>query len=171
MIQQLLGHDHDDIDDLFAQSETALKAKDHEQALALLDLAWARLAVHIRAENVRLFPRILRSGDRLEAGQRERIASLIARLREDHNFFMATLAEAIKLARALSEDEGRFAQVLEKIEAVKRRLSAHNELEESMVYSLPAHLLDEAELEDLKQAVQRELENLPPRYARGGEID
>jgi hypothetical protein len=111
MLNSLLASDHDAIDDLFAQSETALKAKDHEQALALLDLAWARLAVHIRAENVRLFPRILQSGDRLEAGQRERIASLIARLREDHNFFMATLAVAIKLARALGEDEGRSAQV------------------------------------------------------------
>jgi hemerythrin superfamily protein len=66
---------------------------------------------------------------------------------------------------------GGLPKCSEKIEAVKRRLSAHNELEESMVYSLPAHLLDETELEDLKQAVQRELENLPPRYARGGEID
>ncbi|HEX5177291.1 MAG TPA: hypothetical protein VFV83_09695, partial [Chthoniobacteraceae bacterium] len=56
----------------------------------------------------------------------------------------------------------------EKIDAVRRRLDAHNALEESRVYHWAALLLDPPEQIALNENIQRELENLPSRFRKPG---
>src|SRR6185369_10665853 len=122
---QLL-HDHAELGNLLNQLEAALKANDVEQTHSTLDLFWARLAMHIRAEHLHLFPAISRaaSDNALPPGEPE---NTIAQLREDHDFFMRELAQAIAITRSLPANaEGRIATELEevnrKIAAVSTRL-------------------------------------------------
>ena len=55
----VLAGDHSEIDRLTVNSLAALEDGDKSKAFAALDLLWARLAVHIRAEHLCLFPTIL----------------------------------------------------------------------------------------------------------------
>ena len=47
------------MNDLLKQVLTALHNKDVEASYSKLDLLWARLAVHIRAEHLHLFPAVI----------------------------------------------------------------------------------------------------------------
>src|SRR2546423_10245376 len=95
-----LADDHHGIDRILNQLETALKAEDVEAVDIRLDLFWARLAVHIRAEHLHLFPTVLRALQERESAD-ERLPSpgaaqkMIAHLRDDHDFFMHELASAV----------------------------------------------------------------------------
>lgn len=148
------------------------------QSVEKLDLFWARLAMHIRAEHLHLFPTLLHALESLgqtseEAGRApslETAQNTVARLREDHDFFMSELAAAIKQLRQLPEgtdqDKSSLLQnVREKIVAVRERLKAHNELEESDVYPLAEVLLTSAECRALNEKMQKELGNLPVRFS------
>lgn len=81
---------------------------------------------------------------------------------------MAELTAAIKQLRALCRrgQLGGLPEVREKIDAVSRRLEAHNALEESRVYPWAALLLDPLEQAALNENIRRELENLPPRFRK-----
>jgi hypothetical protein len=174
----LLAHDHSELDAALAALVAALAEGDAARSLEHLDLFWARLAVHIRAENIHLFPVLLRAaeasrGSAPAAGAPEpkEIRNLVAQLRDDHDFFMSELTAAVKQLRALSrsgQPDG-LREVREKIDAVSRRLDTHNALEESRVYHWAAVLLDPPEQIALNESIRQELENLPSRFRKPGE--
>jgi hypothetical protein len=174
----LLAHDHSELDVALAGLLSALADGDAARALEVLDLFWARLAMHIPAENLHLFPALLRSA---EANRRstpiaavpepKEIQNVIAQLRGDHDFFMSELTEGVKQLRALcgrGSAEG-LRQVREIIDGVSRRLEVHNALEESRVYGWAGLLLDATQQKDLNENIRRELENLPPRLRKSKE--
>ena len=174
----LLAHDHSELDELLAEFFRALAAGNVVQSFEKLDLFWARLAMHIRAEHLHLFPTLLNAlesiGQKKEAAGRapslETAQNTVARLREDHDFFMSELAAAIKQLRQLREsahqDKSSLVQnVREKIVGVSERLQVHNELEESDVYPLAKALLTPAQCGALNGKMQKELSNLPPRFS------
>lgn len=176
MVAEVLESDHEQLSDLLHQLESSLHLHDAGQIFALLDLFWARLAVHIRAENLCLFPAILDAlsessivRDDVPTSEDARIA--IENLRSDHNFFMDELGGSVKTLReilAKGEEEPRCSEQLntvrESVNAVSLRLLSHNLTEEGEVYRWPSLLLSESDLEGLEVAVRRELENLPARF-------
>jgi hypothetical protein len=176
MTSNLLRDDHAEVGGLFKELDTALGAGDKRRAFALLDLVWARLAVHIRAEHLCLFPAIIDALASHPQAESEAVVTsveaqdLIARLRDDHNFFMNELSSAVKAMRELLSAPGdkmearRMCEVRQLVAAVGNRLDEHNRLEEERLYSLPADLLASAEQARLLACIRSELENLPPRF-------
>ena len=159
-----LLHDHLELGDLLNQLDAALEANDAARTHATLDLFWARLAMHIRAEHLHLFPAISRV-----ARPPEELENTIAILREDHDFFMRELSQAIAITRNIKDNTAEpLEEVTKKIAAVRARLVKHNEIEETGIYVWSSSLLTEAEQSVLAWLVQKELENLPPRF---GDVD
>jgi hypothetical protein len=180
-VESILLKDHQSLGDMLGNVEKSLSCPDVKAAFDLLDEFWARLAVHIRAENLCLFPATVAA---LKAERAESLpaaaygippapaeaANIIARLRSDHNFFMTELSLAIKKMRELmAADEVPdriLAEVRGKVKAVAMRLATHNELEERAVYRWPELVLDSEAAARLAAEVQKELDNLPPRLER-----
>ena len=158
MFARSLEEDHREIDALYADAVAALESGNAAAALERVDLFWARLAMHIRAEHLHLFPAL--------SGSRE-TADVIARLREDHNVFMKKLADAIKLLRA-AEGAARsdLSEPLEIVRSLGEMLTDHNLTEERTVYVETGNLSG-AEQDALAAAIDKELTNLPPRFADG----
>lgn len=159
--ETILQHDHRELDDLLRQIEEALFAGDSGTAFSKLDRFWARLAVHIRAEHLHLFPAILNVAE-----QTSETGELIESLREDHNFFMHELAVAIKAMRGITvETESEVIESVRKIiSLVAERLARHNDTEESEIYPLVSRLFDSTEKGRLIDGIGRELGNLPQRF-------
>ena len=165
-ILDILERDHQELDLLLAETESALAAEDRDAMFRSLDLFWARLAMHIRAEHVRLFP-ALREAD-VGEDYRARLLELLAELRHDHDFFMVEMARAIKAARLMfyfgNEDET-FANIREILDRVKQRLAAHNVTEEKEVYPLASEpFLSVNQLEEAARGIEKELNNFPARF-------
>jgi hypothetical protein len=169
----LLAHDHSELDLALAGLVSALADRDTARSLDALDLFWARLAMHIRAENLHLFPALLRAAEAsrgsvptADVPESKEIQNVIAKLRDDHDFFMSELTSTVKQLRALcrSDQPGAMPEVCEKIDAVSRRLEVHNALEESRVYHWAALLLDAPQQMALNENIRRELENAPARF-------
>ena len=170
---ELLIHDHAELGDLLAQLVAALKANDVARSHATLDLFWARLAMHIRAEHLHLFPAISQAlktssvnKDAIDPVDPQR---LIADLRDDHNFFMRELTDAIVILRRLLDKPkpdaaAELADVLKTIDSVRARLVKHNQIEEQGVYLWTSSLLTQADQAELVAKVHKELENMPPRF-------
>src|SRR5829696_43479 len=93
-LSDLLIDDHAALDTVLKQLQIALQRRDVETAYAKLDLFWARLAVHIRAEHLHLFPAVL---DSAGIGAQ----TIVALLRNDHEFFMHELGRAVESMRTL----------------------------------------------------------------------
>jgi iron-sulfur cluster repair protein YtfE (RIC family) len=137
-----------------------------------LDLFWARLAVHIRAEHLHLFPTVLtvlkgRESSDEEVPSAETAHTTIARLREDHDFFMHELANAVTLMREmrnLRDDKTTLKRVARVVSEVKQRLSEHNKAEELEVYRWLKLLLNSDELAELASLINAELGKRPPRF-------
>ena len=176
----LLERDHKELDGVLGELFLALDHGQRDESFARLDLLWARLAIHIRAEHLCLFPAILGAPQALLTGRGgaprlEELQSAIGILRSDHDFFMHELAKAINLMRALKgiPEAGAIGKCLEEVRSivlsVKTRLSTHNQLEEDQVYGWIDVLLDEAERAALDARVRHELENLPSRFTDVGE--
>ena len=174
--ERLLAEDHESLGELLSALLKGLDEGDAAAAFPHLDLFWARLAMHIRAENLHLFPAILNAPG-VDALGREGVAlsleearEAIAQLRSDHDFFMHELARAVSAMRELMASPGdelkteRLPGVRQIMNAVSVRLEAHNALEEERVYRLPAILLTPAEQSALATRMRREIENLPPRF-------
>jgi hypothetical protein len=161
--RQRLSDDHDAVSELLKQLLTALHTKDVQASYARLDLLWARLAVHIRAEHLHLFPAVT---NRLTEAQ-----SIVEKLRADHDFFMRELARAVGILRELSdtldssENEDRLASVVEVVLEVEKRLANHNDIEENQVYRWATTMLTEKEQLDLTARINAELEDRPPRFS------
>lgn len=152
--RQLLLDDHEAVHEVLQQLLTALNKKDVETSHAKLDLLWARLAVHIRAEHLHLFPTI--------ASEFSEAQSIIDNLRADHDFFMRELAQAIGVLRALPAN---LAAVGDTVREIEKRLASHNEIEEKHIYRLANTILSEPAQMELAKRINAELENRPPRFS------
>jgi len=170
-----LAEDHLEVDRLIKKVLAALDEENTTQSFELLDLLWARLAVHIRAEHLSLFPSILNtptvnftgSGDR---PQYEAARTAIDQLRHDHDFFMRELGIAVNTLRQLRTccDQDVISKQLRDVRRsvvnVQSRLSEHNQLEENYVYRWVDVLLGESERLAVTSRIRHELENIPPRF-------
>ena len=182
-MNHLLADDHAELDSLLAELFAELDACDIERVYQKLDLFWARLAMHIRAEHLHLFPTILGAIESqkssVESGSLPSLPaaqSAISELREDHDFFMRGLSDAIKQMRGLHENRqteseigARISSVRETVAAVSRRLEKHNEREESEIYEWADALLNSSECAALNELMRKEIGNLPPRFDRKNE--
>jgi hemerythrin superfamily protein len=151
-MNELLSRDHAEIDVLLEDALNKLRSEDLAEAFRALDLFWARLAMHIRAEHLHLFPALTKiSGSG--------VAEIVKRLRDDHDFFMHELADIIKAMRVGKEEIMREAG--RRLEAIKKRLAEHNDVEEGQIYTRFVCSEDE----QLSRSIKKELDNLPPRFA------
>ncbi|HEU4713148.1 MAG TPA: hemerythrin domain-containing protein [Pyrinomonadaceae bacterium] len=158
---QRLADDHVAADKLLKQIQAAIDNGEVSSAYEKLDLFWAKLAVHIRAEHLHLFPALTSSVDE----------NVITQLRADHEFFMRELANAVEAMRTLSNvsdrdviDKG-LDIVRQTMIVIEQKLEAHNQREESGVYRLAETVLDADAQAELAKEISRELENRPPRFA------
>lgn len=162
--QQRLSDDHNAVGEVLKQLLTALDNKDLPTSYARLDLLWARLAVHIRAEHLHLFPAI---ESRVSEAQ-----PVIERLRVDHDFFMRQLAGAIAILRELpksitsASDEAELVAVSDIVREIEKRLATHDEIEESQIYRWSGIILTQSEQVELLTRINAELENRPPRFSQ-----
>ena len=173
-MQELLTDDHLELDGLLDCLFLALGNGNAAEVSQHLDMFWARLAMHIRAENLHLFPSILRTA---RAGWQDRpgfsppaldlVEETIRNLDDDHSYFMRELGEAVKqvfaMKNGLDDRETDFSTMSERLSELRRRLEKHNEVEESLVYPW-GELLDADNLPSLGSKIQKELQNLPPRF-------
>lgn len=174
-INNLLTFDHSELDDMLNQLFKAFETQDVEQVYRWLDLFWARLAMHIRAEHLHLFPAMLQAADSYKKKSSvpsfETLKDTITNLQADHNFFMLEILSAIKQMRDLrkrdqNDRSKELKNVREKIIAVKNRLEKHNKLEETQIYRWADTLLQPSERLELNGKMQKELANLPPRFGK-----
>lgn len=175
-MSERLAHDHAELNSLLSELWLALESGEVQQIDSRLDLFWARLAIHIRAEHLQLFPAILRSsrGNLKDTGPAPALTVVqnsIEELSFDHDFFMHELAGAIKTVRGLGQITERqfvakqLGDVRTRIAAVEERLSRHNRLEEEGIYLWTGQLLSNAEQSELAVRLREELEKMPPRFA------
>ncbi len=158
--RQQLSDDHNAVGEVLKQLRTALDNKDVQTSYSKLDLLWARLAVHIRAEHLHLFPAVI-------ATLGSEAQPIVESLRVDHDFFMRELARAIGILRQTItvSDERKLAAVSETVREVEKRLATHNEIEESQIYRWSSIMLGQQEQSDLLARIRVELENRPPRFS------
>lgn len=171
-----LKTDHQVLDEMLNQLTIQLAKPDLAWAFENLDLLWGSLAVHIRAENICLFPAIL-NAPRERFGTNNSIPpyvearATVEQLRIDHNSFMNELGQAMKELRAMIIRPESYSVEVTVCDLRKRiglfadALHRHTEIEEKQVYLWPALLLDQDSLERLKVGVRSEIENLPARFA------
>jgi hypothetical protein len=146
--------DHQELEALFQVARQALAGEAAAAAHTALDRIWIRLAVHIRAEHKGLFP--------ILGAARPDLLGELQGLREDHNFFIATLAGAVK---AMEGPEPDFASARSALEAVERRLVPHDRMEETGIYFM-ADQIPLAQRRRIMAIVTTELAFLPERYER-----
>ena len=173
-VESLLEEDHASLGQLLTQLDAELRRPDIAHALDLLDLFWARLAVHIRAENLHLFPALATAPASLFTGKAglpilEEVRNVVARLRSDHDFFMKELARMKKVAREIRAGEREaerkeLEELRQRLAVIRQRLETHNRLEEEQAYVWPSLLFDETTITHLCDQLLHELENLPPRF-------
>ena len=157
-----LSDDHHAVSEVLESLLTALESRDVQTSHSRLDLLWARLAVHIRAEHLHLFPAVSSRSTK----------AVVETLRVDHDFFMRELARAIGILRELplrtmssASDEVNFAVVGEIVREVEKRLAVHNEIEETQIYKWSSTMLTESEQLELLARINVELENRPSRFS------
>ena len=157
-----LSDDHDAVGEVLKQLLAALDNNDVETSYSRLDLLWARLAVHIRAEHLHLFPAVTIRLPDAEA--------IVEDLRIDHDFFMRELARAIGILRELrnagASSEAELRTVGETVREVEKRLAKHNAIEEDQIYRSLGIILTESALSELLARINAELENRPPRFSK-----
>ena len=172
----VLADDHAEVGELINELLAALDRRDKDRSFDRLDMLWARLAVHIRAEHLCLFPAILGALGKHanlspdDAPSPEEVREAVERLRADHDFFMVELAKAVNalrgfLAEGGGPSEDQLSEIRQRVLAVSGRLEEHNRLEEEQVYLWPEALLSAEERAELSARMRREIENLPPRFS------
>ena len=171
--EKLLGSDHAEIDTLLAGAFAAIASSHLDDTHRVLDLFWARLAVHIRAEHLHLFS-TLRLAVRTKSKKNENsgpaFEDLVEQLRADHDYFMKELAALVSATRNMKTGgSGQMRMALsdvnDRLHVLSNRLHSHNKAEEYGVYPLVDLLLSSHEAADLHRKIQHELENMPPRFA------
>ena len=179
MTTDLLADDHAEVAYLFRELWREFDGGGGARGVfERLDYLWARLAVHVRAEHLHLFPALLaasagRRGEGTDdAPAPGEVRAAVEHLREDHDFFMRELAGAVNAARELAAQDGppereRLLRIRGRASAVAERLAGHNRMEEEQVYLWSVALLTESELDTLREGMKREIENLPSRFSEG----
>ena len=176
-VESLLEDDHESLAQLLTELDGELAKHNFPRAFKLLDLFWARLAIHIRAENLHLFPALINARTSLFTGKgglptRDEAHNLLLQLRSDHDFFMKELAQMIKAMREIANNQQAPADeidgVRQRMIIIKKRLETHNRLEEEQAYTWPSLLFDEPMVARLSEHLRHELENLPLRFANSG---
>lgn len=165
---QLLSHDHAELDELLQALVASFDKRDSAESFARLDRFWARLAMHIRAEHLHLFPSILDALDDasdLSGDAQGRVRDAIKILRHDHDFFMKELARAVKLMRVATKTSEVPTEVRQIVMAVTTRLGQHNKIEEETIYNLASRILTTSQQPILLTDIYRELHNPPSRFA------
>lgn len=174
-VSEQLIDDHAALDKVLKQLQAALRSNDLETAHVKLDLFWARLAVHIRAEHLHLFPTVLESLENatvshVSVPSLDEAKSVVAQLRLDHNFFMHQLALAVEIMRELltlpkqsTVPEG-MNNIRKIVREVERRLIKHNEIEENQIYHWTTNLLNSEEQQELHERITKELQKRPSRF-------
>ena len=163
-MNDLLASDHRDLDRLLARLWESFNSGNAAKVFGQLDHFWARLAMHIRAENLHLFPAL-----RAVFDQKDERKLIIERLRRDHNFFMTELSSAMKQLRLLATNKwADETVVLENVQGrllnLSLRLKEHDGLEEEEVYLWAEMEISPEEIFVLKMEVKKELNSLPPRF-------
>lgn len=161
----LLPEDHVELDGLLDEVMSLLDMADDLSVFRKLDLFWARLAMHIRAEHLHLFPAILANLPD-NSSNTSGVSGKLELLRHDHDFFMRELAEAVRLFREISAETSQSTrtEVGEQLSRLRARLEKHNRIEEAEIYPLLADLKAHGDSDDLAALMKRELDNLPPRF-------
>jgi iron-sulfur cluster repair protein YtfE (RIC family) len=172
-VESLLQDDHASLGQLLTDLDAELTKPNIASAFELLDRFWARLAVHIRAENLHLFPALANAAASRSTGKgglptAEEVQTVLASLRSDHDFFMKELAQMIQVMREITANQlARLEEIQDlrlRLTIIKKRLEAHNRLEEEQAYVWPSMLFDEQTITGLCGHLRHELENLPPRF-------
>lgn len=174
MHYELLDHDHSELEGLLAEFYRHLAAGDATHSHQTLDLLWARLAVHIRAEHLHLFRALLHMAEQPSVGTTPRptlevVRAAIAQLRHEHDYFMNDIWQVLKQLRPLlAPADGKLPLEMQQsirgqIEAINQRLLEHNRREESQVYRWADAWLSPAERAELNEKMKAELAHLPPR--------
>lgn len=178
-VSEQLIDDHAALDKVLKQLQVALRTSDLEVAHTKLDLFWARLAVHIRAEHLHLFPTLLRSVEPVHASAPtlDEVQAAISELRRDHDFFMHELARAVEITRQLLTaversilEEG-VNNVQNIVLEVEKRLVEHNEIEENQLYRWATIILNPEEQATLANQITTELRKHPPRFTLSTWLD
>jgi hypothetical protein len=176
MMKNLLEKDHDNLGEMLENLSNAFENANVEEIYTKLDFFWARLAMHIRAEHLHLFPAISCASEMPEYPAEndfslnpKTVRDILKQLRDDHDFFMHELAAAIKMLREIREENNtdsaeKLSRAREKVAAVSVRLEAHNELEESEVYLWAEKLLVPSHRDQITERMKTEIEHLPPRF-------
>jgi len=174
-VESLLEEDHESLARLLADLDAALAKPDAAKAFELLDLFWARLAVHIRGEHLHLFPALANVPALLFTGKDGLPTSVEAHdlllcLRSDHDFFMKELARTIKAMREIAGSPlpsfEKTEKVRQRLLVIGKRLETHNDLEEGRVYLWTALLFDQQTVAALLDRLRQELKNIPPRFTK-----
>jgi len=157
----ILERDHRELDQFLSEllNELASDAPDAVASYHKLDLFWARLAVHIRAENVVLFPALIAAAN---DDDREALTTTLAELRHDHDFFMKQLARAVKALRLVPDfgnEPETFTVIRQLIAEVATRLTQHNHREEKTIYPRADRS------PSTRSHIKKELTNLPNRFS------
>src|SRR5512144_3172526 len=124
-VREIMEADHVELDQLLADLVNEIFSETPDLVLAYrqLDLFWARLAVHIRAEHLVVFPTVIETADDL-GKDHEEIAALLQELRHDHDFFIKELARSVKAMRLVPDfgnEEETFEVVRNLVKGVKQR--------------------------------------------------
>lgn len=159
-IEQILENDHKEVDGLLDRALASLDAAAYEPAYQAIDLFWARLAMHIRAEHLHLFPAVLRACD--SSG----VTVVIERLKSDHDTFMRELTFIIKQIRGLGGAKPDNNDIRSRLLNIRGLLNEHNRIEEGSIYTEGLRNLPPNEFDRLAEAISRELAELPPRFSR-----
>lgn len=171
-----LAHDHAALDKVLRHLQTDLDSGDLAAIHSRLDLFWARLAVHIRAEHLHLFPAVIKGVSRASAAQTYSLKlseaqTSVDQLRAEHNFFMHELAQAICRLRDLLKETGSHSayvgigKVRDAVLEIEKRLTLHNQLEETQIYRWAMDILNEQEKADLVTRIDAELAGRPSRFS------
>src|SRR5215207_5190246 len=162
-VEFLLEGDHESLGQLLTELDLALTDVDVSRSFELLDLFWARLAVHIRAENLHLFPALANAPRSLFTGKDclptpDDAQKVLDHLRADHNFFMKELAEMIRVMRDMAANQQANSEEVDdlrkRLMTITSRLEAHNELEETQAYGGVGLLFDPQTTADLGKRIQ-----------------
>jgi iron-sulfur cluster repair protein YtfE (RIC family) len=167
-VGEIMEADHVELDELLAELIDAIyrDQPDGVSTYRKLDLFWARLAVHIRAEHLVVFPAVLDIG-KGPGKEHDDIENILQELRDDHDFFIKELARAVKAMRLVPDfgnESETFEVVRDLVSQVKRRLERHNQIEEEMIYPLAAETDAEHAQLMIRDNALKELENLPRRF-------
>jgi hypothetical protein len=173
-VELLLENDHESLGRLLGELNLSLSKCNVSHSFELLDQFWARLAVHIRAEHLHLFPALAEAPRMLLTGRdnlptSDEVLELVTQLRADHDFFMKELADMIRVMRDMNAHQQVDQPVVEDLSrrliTITSRLEVHNELEEARAYTWVGLIFDARTLADLRSRIQHELENLPARFS------